>query len=146
VVVTDAGAAAEVFDVPSWRLVRALASAVQPGGWLLIGFTNWWSPLRRRPALRRSALRRLLTTCGFALTATYLPLPGATRPALLVPAGRPTELDHALRSLFLNYTPAGESDLLRRALPVARAAALRAPHRLRVGLAPAYYVLAERFA
>lgn len=146
VVIPDAASAAASFDVPPRHLLESAAEAVAQGGWLLIGFSNMWSPLGRGRRLRLAAVSRLLERARLRITATYVPLPDTRHPAVLVPMERAYELDHVLRAMFLTYLPPDSSSGLvgRRLLPLARSVALRTPHRLRKHFAPAYFLIATR--
>jgi hypothetical protein len=130
------------------RLVARLCSAVVPGGWLCVGFANAWYPGApgRSGSLDLGAVRRALRCSAMSEPEVYLALPSQRRPALLVPAAWPEELDHVLRQLFLTYVPPGSSwvALRRQILGLLRRTALVAPHRIRSRLAPAFYVVARR--
>jgi hypothetical protein len=130
------------------RLLVRLCAAVAPGGWLCVGFANAWYPgaPARRGSLDVRTIYRVLRSSDMSLPEVYLALPSQRRPALLVPAARPEELDHVLRRLFLTYVPPGSSwlTLRRQVLGALRRAALIAPHNIRARLAPAFCVVSRR--
>ena len=84
--------------------------------------------------------QRRLRRAGLVVQRVYLPLPDHRHPALLVDAAGRAQLDHVFRTLFLTYLPGSSARvrLLRRLLAAARRAAVLAPHRVRVALAPGY--------
>jgi hypothetical protein len=132
------------------RLLARLCAAVVPGGWLCVGFANAWYPGApgRSGSLDVGVVKRALRCSSMSEAEVYLALPSQRRPALLVPAAWPEELDHVLRRLFLTYVPAGSSwvALRRQILGLLRRTALVAPHPIRCRLAPAFYVVARRSA
>lgn len=144
IAVTDLGAVATALERSAGAVVAALAAALADDGWLLVGYSNRWSPLRAGRGLAHRRVRGLLASAGLRASGSYLPLPDSAHPAMIVPASRRAELDHVLRSLFLNYLPAdaGIPAWQRRLLPLVRALATIAPHRLRVAFAPAFYEVA----
>jgi hypothetical protein len=130
------------------QLLEALCGRVAPGGWLCVGFANRWYLARplARGSLSLGAARRVLARTGLTAAVTYVALPDHRHPALLVPADRAAELDHVLHRMLLTYVPNGAPlpRLSRRVLAALRAAAVRAPHRLRVRLLPGYLLVARR--
>lgn len=128
-------------------LLRDLCAAVEPGGWVCLGFGNARFPLARRGrSLSLPAVRRALAHAGMAPPAVYACLPDHRSPAIIVPLERRQELDHVLDRLFLTYAPAGSSwpRLRRRLLAGLRAAARAAPHRVRAATVPGYLLVARR--
>ena len=87
-----------------------------------------------------------LRSAGLSPASVHLLLPDHRHPALLVDAHQRDQLDYVFRHLFLTYVPGSSRRVraARRLLSVARRAALVAPHRLRVGCAPGYCVVAWR--
>lgn len=144
----DLGVWSGLAHQPAGALLADLCAAVAPGGWLLAGFHARWASLAAGPGtgLSASAVRGTLRAGGLPDARLYLPLPGLTQPAFLVPEDRSAELDHVLRRHFIAYAPGGSlrSAARRRAMLAARALALRAPRVVRTGLAPAHYVVARR--
>jgi hypothetical protein len=145
-------------DVSAWRkvaggrssaLVGRLADAVEPGGWLYIGFPNYWyaaRPMRAGSLSLRSAVAAVLAA-GLNEVEPYLALPDLRCPAFLIGAGRREELDYFLGQLFFPYSPAntGWGAVARGLLLPAAAALVKwAPHRPRVQLAPALALVARR--
>ncbi len=140
-------------DVSIWsgsrsprRVLREVAGAVAPDGWLCVGFPNPWFPGARTGAVGLAAATATLRAAGLVPTDVYLPLPDHRRPALLVDARHPGQLDYVFRHVFLSYVPGASvwSRLVRRLLVGVRRAAVGVPHRLRARLAPAYVVIARR--
>jgi hypothetical protein len=132
------------------ELLRSLAAAVVPGGWLYVGFPNADSPTRRprNGGFTLRGARRVLRRAGIQQIETYLPFPDQRCPAYLVSAQGSAGLEYFLRHLAFPFT-SGEGnhrELRRRLLRVARRAALLAPHRVRVRLAPAVALVARRSA
>ena len=129
------------------RLLRTLAAAVAPGGWLCAGFPNRWyaaAPLRAGSLSLAGALGAM-RRAGLTGIEVYAALPDQRQAAFLVPLARPAEMDHLLRVLFETSVPAGGRGavVLRRTLSILRRAALVAP-RARRHLVPSYYLLARR--
>jgi hypothetical protein len=133
------------------RLLAALAGAVAPGGHLYAGFPGRLYPLHAAskgavlPVRVRSALHRH----GLQVAATFIALPTASCPALIVPVDSPEALDYVLRNLSFPYTPSSRPIIGRSRQALVRAmqaAAGRAPHGLRVAGAPGHGVLAVRAA
>jgi hypothetical protein len=145
-------------DLPAWtghggrresaRLLAELCAAVEPGGWLCIGFANARYPgsPRWRRSLRLPAVRRVLRRSGMGEPDVYACLPDHRRPGLLVPLRRSAELDFVLRRLFLTYTSTDSSwpRLRRRVLGLMHDAAVLAPHRARAAFAPGYCLVTRR--
>jgi hypothetical protein len=136
-------------SLPTPRLLAALAGAVAPGGHLYAGFPGRLYPLQaasRGPVLPvrvRSSLRRH----GLQVVATFITLPTASCPALIVPVDSSAALDYVLRNLSFPYTSSSRPLLGRGRQALVRAiqaAAVHAPHRLRVAGAPGHAVLAVR--
>jgi hypothetical protein len=150
--------AVAVMDLPSWsehggragsaRLLGRLCGAVEPGGWLCLGFANARYPgsWRRSRTLRLRTVRRVLKRSGMAAPEVYAGLPHHTRPGILVPLRRRAELDFVLHHLFLTYAPAdGRAPRLQRtALRLMRQAAVAGPHRGRSAFVPAYCLVTRR--
>lgn len=130
------------------HLLEDLCGQVAPGGWMCVGFANPWYPARPlgRGSLALPTARGVLSRTGMTLESTYVGLPDHRHPALLVPAGRPAELDHVLRRMLPTYLPPGVPlpRLSRRVMAVLRGAAARTPQRWRVALLPGYLLLARR--
>lgn len=82
-------------------LVRAVAGAVAPTGWMYAGFSN--RPLRRG-ALSVAKVRRILRSAGLVDVRLFLAAPDHVTPAYLIPAGRRAEVDFFLRVLFFPYS------------------------------------------
>jgi len=131
------------------RLLAALAGAVAPGGYLYAGFPGRLYPLQVAsrgavvPFRVRSALRRQ----GLQVASTFIALPTAACPALIVPVDSPAALDYVLRNLSFPYAPSSRPFVGRARQELVRAmqaAAVRAPHSLRVAGAPGHAVLAVR--
>ena len=127
-------------------VLRELAEAVTPDGWLCIGFPNRWLPRPSRGAIGVRAATSTLGAAGVHPESLYLPLPDHRRPALLVDAQHPGQLNHVFRHAFLSYLPGASVSawLGRRLLVAARTVAIRVPQDVRVRLAPAYYVIGRR--
>ncbi len=139
-------------DLTAWTagasprmVLRELAGAVAPGGWLCVGFPNRL-PGAAQGAIGVRAATATLRAAGLHLEELYLPLPDHRRPAVLVDARHRGQLDYVFRHAFLSYLPGPSKSawLGRRLLVVARTLAVRIPHSVRVRLAPAYYVIARR--
>jgi hypothetical protein len=131
------------------RLLAALADAVAPGGHLYAGFPGRLYPLQAgtRGAVLPFRVRSALTRHGLQVAATFVALPTASCPALIVPVDSPEALDYVLRNLSFPYTPSSRPIVGRSRQAVVRAmqaAAARAPHGLRVAGAPGHGVLAVR--
>lgn len=129
-------------------LLSQLCDAVAPGGWLCAGFANANYPATPAltGALRIGTARRILRRAGLSDPDVYYALPNQRCPALLVPAARPTELNHVLRYMFLTYLP-GEGPWAaaqRHLLTLLRRGALWTPHGIRTRFAPAFFVIARR--
>jgi hypothetical protein len=145
-------------DISTWSsaaggdpgaLVARLAGVVEPGGWLYIGFPNYWYPARpmRAGSLSLGKAVAALLAAGLDEVEPYLALPDQSCPAFLIGAARRHELDYFLTQLFFPYSPTGtaRAALLRRVLlPLAAALLRRGPHRPRVQLAPALALVARR--
>jgi hypothetical protein len=145
-------------DLPSWadrggrrdsaRLLGELCTAVQPGGWVCVGFANARYPgsPRRRGSLRLESVRRVLRRAGMSEPVVYTCLPDHRSPALLVPVQRSAELQFVLRHVFLTYLPGDATfpQLRRHVLALMQRAALAAPHEMRRAFLPAYCVVARR--
>jgi hypothetical protein len=153
----DSVGAVAVGDLAAWTrrpgragtadLLHELCAAVEPGGWVCLGFGNARFPLARRGrSASLPAVRRALAHAGMAPPAVYACLPHHRSPAMIVPLERRQELDHVLDRLFLTYAPAGSSfpRLRRRLLAGLRAATRAAPHRLRAAAVPGYLLVARR--
>jgi hypothetical protein len=131
------------------RLLGQLADAVAPGGFLYAGFPGRGYPLNAasRGAVLRFRATSALRRHGLRLESTYVALPAASCPALIVPVDGPTELDYVLRNLSFPYAPSTRP-LVGRArhalVRAGQAAAVRAPHRLRVAGSPGHGLLAVR--
>jgi SAM-dependent methyltransferase len=149
VVAADVAAWSARAGVGSLRVLGQLADAVAPGGYLYAGFPGRGYPLNaasRRAILRFRAMS-VLRRHGLRLESAYVALPAASCPALIVPVDSPTELDYVLRNLSFPYAPSSRplAGRARHALVRAgQAAAVRAPHRLRVAGSPAHALLAVR--
>lgn len=130
------------------RVLRDVAEAVAPGGWLCVGFLNRWFPGLGRGAIGLGAATATLEAAGLTATSLYLPLPDHRHPALLVDARHRGQLDYVFRHVFLTYLPgtSASTRASRRLLVAARRLAVVAPQPLRVRFAPAYYVIARRSA
>lgn len=131
---------------PPRTVLRELAGAVAPGGWLCVGFCNRWLPGTVRGAIGVRAATSALHDAGLHLESVYLPLPDHRQPAFLIDARTRSQLDYVFRHTFLSYLPGGSvsARLGRRLLVVVRILAVKAPHPVRVRLAPAYFVIARR--
>jgi hypothetical protein len=149
VVATDVSAWSALAGVGSLRVLGQLADAVAPGGYLYAGFPGRGYPLNAlcRGAVLRSRATSVLRRHGLRLASAYVALPAASCPALIVPVDSPTELDYVLRNLSFPYAPSARP-LVGRArhalVRAGQAAAVRAPHRLRVAGSPAHALLAVR--
>jgi SAM-dependent methyltransferase len=135
-------------DLRPTAVVAAVAVAVAPGGWMCALVANRAFPAawRRRDALRLRAVLSALRAAGLERASVHVALPDADRPAMLVDARPRSALDHVLRDMLLTYVPGGSASarLARRCLVMCRAVGARAPHALRVALAPGYCVVARR--
>ena len=149
VVASDVSAWSGRTGVGSVRLLGQLADAVAPGGFLYAGFPGRGYPLNAasRGAVLRCRATSVLRRHGLRLEAAYVALPAAACPALIVPVDSPTELDYVLRHLSFPYASSSRP-LVGRArhalVRVGQAAAVRAPHRLRVAGSPGHSLLAVR--
>jgi hypothetical protein len=149
VVVADVSAWSARTGVGSVRLLGQLAGAVAPGGYLYAGFPGRGYPLNvaSRGAVLRFRATSTLRRHGLRLESSYVALPAASCPALIVPVDSPTELDYVLRHLSFPYAPSTRPFVgrVRQSLVRAgQAAAVRAPHWLRVAGSPGHALLAVR--
>jgi hypothetical protein len=131
------------------RLLAALAGAVAPGGHLYTGFPGRLYPLQAasRGAVLPFRVHAALRRRGLEVVSTFITLPTASCPAVIVPVDSSAELDYVLRNLSFPYTPSSRPIVGRARQTLVRAmqaAAVRAPHALRVAGAPGHGVLAVR--
>lgn len=131
------------------RLLASLAASVDKGGWIYLGLTPPWSPLRFRSpgalSLRRAKI--VLQEAGVQIRRAWFLLPSLECPAFLIPADHRGELDYFLGSLFFPYVQA-RSALSGTATQLAQRLGKRVVHHLpnaaRASLAPAVAVLGVR--
>lgn len=148
VVVADLSAWGRIDGTGSARLLETLAALPAEGGWIYASFPNRLRPSAKRGGLSLPDALRILRSAGYR-AAAYVALPSQRRPAWLVPIARRSELDVFLRRMAFPYAPTRSpviSWIAARLMLAARVVALRAPHRFRVRLAPAYAVVARRSA
>jgi hypothetical protein len=149
--------AAAVPDLGSWGrlgggslpLLRRLAAAVQPGGWMYVGCANARYPgsATSRNAVRPGVVRRELVRAGFTEMETYLAFPDQRCPAYLVSVAGRRELDYFLRRLAFPYADPSSRfgrPMGRRVLGIALSGASVAPHSFRTWSAPAVAFVARR--
>jgi hypothetical protein len=130
-------------------LLASLVAPLADGGWIYVGLTPPWSPLRFRApgafSFRRAKI--VLAAAGIEARRAWFVLPSLGCPAFLIPADRPGELDYFLSSLFFPYVQA-RSALSGKATQVVQRTGKRAvvylPNAARVHLAPAVAVLGVR--
>ena len=129
-------------------VLRDVAGAVAPAGWLCVGFANRLCPpaMGNRNALSLVQATTTLQSAGLVVRTVYLPLPDHRRPAYLIDSRHRGTLDYVLRHLFLTYLPGSSSitRLARRGLVLARRMSLSLPHSPRVLGAPGYVVITGR--
>jgi hypothetical protein len=131
---------------PVRPLLEALGSALEPGGWLYVGFRAVPSGATGR-RLSHAAATRTLRDSGLETEEVYFALPSPACAAYLIPSTRTAELDHFLRTVFFPYAAsdsAWRGRLRQVALAAGRRAALSAPGWLRLRLAPAFGLVAGR--
>jgi hypothetical protein len=142
-------------DISAWAdgsdgrsVLRDVAGAVAPAGWLCVGFANRLCPpaMHNRHALSLFQATTTLESAGLVVRTVYLPLPDHRRPAFLIDSRYRGTLDYVLRHLFLTYLPGSSSitRLARLGLVIARRMSLLLPHGPRVLAAPGYVVIAGR--
>jgi hypothetical protein len=146
----DLGAWAGLAGGPE-RLVRRLMDAVQPVGWLHLGFANLYYPGRplARGSVRPGRIEHLLREHGFEGFDRYLAFPSEDAPAFLVPAHGGEQLDYFLRRLAFPYSdvPGGRFGGPRASMrSLMLRGAVAAPNSVRVHLAPAFAYVAVRRA
>jgi hypothetical protein len=149
VVAADLSRWTSVAGLPTVQLLALLADAVAPGGYLFAGFPGRLYPmhLASRGAVLPARAKRVVRRRGLELVSTYVALPTASCPALIVPVDSAAELDYVLRNLTFPYTPSNRPVVGRarqELMRVMQAAAQRAPHDLRVAGAPGHAMLAVR--
>jgi hypothetical protein len=128
-------------------LLRRLADAVAPAGWLYVGFPNRLYPARPMVSgsLRLRTAARIIRRRGLTEIRTFLPFPDHRCPAYLISAETRAPLGHFLARLVFPYS-ADRQDPQREQQRISRmrSLALAAPHGLRVRLAPAMALVARR--
>jgi hypothetical protein len=129
------------------RLLRELADAVGPGGWLYVGFSNRLNPARPMAggSLRLRTAVRILRRRGFTEIQTFLPFPDHRCPAYVISAETRAPLGHFLARLVFPYS-ADRHDPQREQQRITwmRNLALASPHGIRVRFAPAMALVARR--
>lgn len=148
VVAVDAGGWSRETGIAPGRLLRRLAEAVEPGGYLCAGFPNPLYPARpsSRGSLGANRAERLLLQAGFEAPRVYLAFPGSDCPAYLVERDDPACIEYFVRHLAIPYAEGrGRSARARQhLLGLMRRAAVAAPHAMRARLAPAAVLVARR--
>jgi hypothetical protein len=128
-------------------LLRRLADAVSPGGWLYVGFPNRLYPTHPAApgSLRLRSAIRVLRRRGFGEIRAFLPFPDQRCPAYLISTETQAPLRHFLARLVFPYV-ADQHDAERqqRRIMLMRNVALASPHPIRVLFAPAGAVVARR--
>jgi hypothetical protein len=131
-------------------LLSRLAASVSSDGWIYVGFTGSWYPMRpfaTGSMSLRSAISAL-NAAGLSEIVAYFALPDQRCPAYLIPAGRRDELDYFLRQLFFPYAEAATPFRLRikqGTISVMRHVALKSPHWARLRFSPAIAIVAKRY-
>ena len=151
VVVGDVAAWARAVGGGPAHLLTRLATSLAPGGWLYAGFPNAWFPVhpRRSGSISLRRAQRALRLAGPFELHPYFALPNQRCPAYLISATRRAELDYFLRHLFFPHVGSRSPRVAlakQRVLGMARTPAVRLPHFVRLGCAPAIAVVARRSA
>lgn len=133
--------------IASWTedpgALASLGRAVDPGGWLYVGFSNLTLGSR---GLSVAGARRILAENGFDDLRFYLAAPDHVTPAYLIPAARRAEVDFFLRMLFFPYSEATgtKGAATRVALRLLRIGAGVSPPWLRTRSWPSIAIVARR--
>lgn len=128
-------------------LLRRLADAVSPGGWLYVGFPNRLYPTRPGApgSLRLRSAVKVLRRRGFREIRTFLPFPDQRCPAYLISTETQAPLRHFLARLVFPYvTDEQDAERQQRRIMLMRNVALASPHPIRVLFAPAGALVARR--
>lgn len=131
------------------RLLRRLAEAVSPKGWLYVGFPNRLYPLGPMApgSIRLPRATRILQRLGFTEVRASLPFPNQRCPAYFVSTDTQGPLRHFLSRLVFPYAvDQPEPERLQRRIMLMRNVALASPHPVRVLFAPAAGLVARRSA
>jgi len=148
VVAVDASRWSHRLRIPPAHLLGRLAEAVDPGGYLCVGFANPWYPGAPGAAgsLSGAGAERVIAEGGLQLHHRYLAFPSVDCPAYLVDRDDAACVSYFVHRISIPFV-AGSGISARakqRVLRAMRRIAIVAPHSERVRFAPGTVIVARR--